>query len=332
MKLRINRLADITRAGLLTLCGTLSAWTVDLIHHGRYKVFAEGYFNILAGRPYSPAFSNRRLGPWTFKLLEKLCGSYELAQSILVYATGLTLPWLGYILCRKLGCTVRRSMYTALAISAGFVLLQDEVWLQAWDIFDTVLFVIFAYAILRCLKARHVIPLYVIMLLNRETALFVPAWLILRACREKDRRELIAGVILFITGAAVIIAWRLPYIKGNLGFAWVGGNHFRPFLNTTILLGGDRDAWLVLLLAASVTAAAVRVFLTALKSGEEEAWTAWDAMAVAAFMSIMILTVGHISELRLFLPVAPLVIMADACRLFPRRKRVCIEGHRQGGL
>ena len=122
-----------------------------------------------------------------------------------------------------------------------------------------------------------------------------------------------------------------PFLHG--GFGHLVANSL-PFLvlGGMVLLGGDRDAWLVLLLAASVTAAAVRVFLTALKSGEEEAWTAWDAMAVAAFMSIMILTVGHISELRLFLPVAPLVIMVGACRLFPRRKRVCIEGHRQGGL
>ena len=331
MKLRIIRLADIGRGALLILCGTISAWTVDLIHHSRYKVFAEGYRNILAGRPYSPAFSNRRLGPWSFRLLEKLFGSCEMAHSILVYATGLTLPWLGYILCRKLGCTVRRSMYTAFAISAGFVLLQDEVWLQAWDLFDTILFVIFAYAILRRLKVLQVIPLFLVMLLNRETALFVPAWLILRAFREKDRRELLAAAILFITGAAAVIAWRLPYLKGNLGFAWVGGNHFRPFVNTSILLGGDLDAWLVLFLAAAVTAAAARVLLAAMKNGNAEAWTRWDAMAVAGLMSLMILTVGHIGELRLFLPVAPLVIMSTACRGCPPRERVYRASLRKPG-
>ena len=309
---KINRLATIVRAALLTLCGTLSAWTVDLIHHDRYHVFAREDLNILAGRPYSPAFANRPLGPWSFKFFEKLCESGELAQGILVYATGLILPWLGYLLSKKLGWSIKRSLFTALAISASFVLLQDEVWMKAWDLFDTILFVLFAYTIFNRSKMRFVIILFVIMLFNRETALFVPVWLILRAFREKNRRELLTAATLLLTGVATIIAWRLPYLKGDLGFAWVGGNHFRPFVNSSILTRGDLDAWLVLFLAASVIAIAARSFLSARKSADAGAWMAWEAMAIAALISIMILTVGHVSELRLFLPVAPLVIFSLA--------------------
>lgn len=312
MKPRTGRLTIFGRGALLTLCGAISAWAVDLIHHDRYHVFTRGYHNILDGRPYSPAFANRKLGPWVFKFFENIFGSGELAQSALVYATGVTLPWLGYLLCRKLGWTAVRSACAAIAICASFALLQDDVWLQTWDLFDSILFVIFAYAVFSRLNLRQVLPLFIVMLLNRETALFLPAWLIIRAFRDMDRKELLWGAVLFLTGIAVTMAWRLPYLKGNLGFAWVGGNHFRPFVNVTILRGSDSDAWLALFLAAAVTAGAVWAFLSARRSGDEAAWIRWDAMAVAALMSLMILTVGHISEIRLFLPVAPIVILSLA--------------------
>ena len=175
------------RAGLLTLLGVLSARIVDLLQTDRYAVFAEEYHNLLAGSPYSPAFANRRLGPWSFALLESAFGSAELAERLLVWGTGLALPWLGYVLGRRLGWTVERSVGIAFALCASFVLLQDDRWLQAWDFYDLLFFVCLAYAIHRRLEARRVVPLFLVMLLNRETALFVPLWLAVRAHRDGDR-------------------------------------------------------------------------------------------------------------------------------------------------
>ena len=72
MKQLTSKLAVLGRGGLLTIMGALSAWVVNIIHYSRYSIFAADFRGILAGEPYSPAFANRRLGPWSFVALARI--------------------------------------------------------------------------------------------------------------------------------------------------------------------------------------------------------------------------------------------------------------------
>ena len=309
MKRLAGKLAAFARAVLLTLMGALSAWAVNILHISRYPIFAGDFRGILAGQPYSPAFANRRLGPWSFVALDRIFGSSEFTLSLFVYAACVALPWLGYLLGRRLGWTIKRSLGAAAALCVSFVLLQDDYWLMIWDLYDVLFFTCLAYAIFRRLTARQVIPLFILMLLNRETALFVPLWLIVRGYLDRDRRTMVTAALMGLAGAVVTAAWRLPYM-GRTGLPHVGGNHFRPTANWRILMGGNNEAWLAVALSAAVILLAWRTIRVSVRGRESEFRGVVEAMIVAAALAIVIPVVGYIGELRLFLPVAPLLIFS----------------------
>lgn len=309
MKRLTGKLAACARAVLMTLLGALSAWVVNIIHISRYSIFAGDFRGILAGQPYSPAFANRRLGPWSFVALDRIFGSSEFTLSLFVYAACVALPWLGYLLSRRLGWTIKRSFGIAVALCVSFVLLQDDYWLMIWDLYDVLFFTCLAYAIFRRLTVRQVIPLFLLMLLNRETALFVPLWLMIRGYLDRDRRTMVIATLMGLVGVVVTAAWRLPYM-GRTGLPHVGGNHFRPTANWRILMNGNNEAWLSVALSVAVILLAWRTIRVTVRGRENEFRGAIEAMSVAAALAFVIPIVGYIGELRLFLPIAPLLIFS----------------------
>ena len=290
---RTGKLAVCARAGFLTLLGAASAWLVDIMHSSRYAVFAADFRGILEGQPYSPAFANRRLGPWSFVALDKICGSAELAQTLFVYAAGLALSWLGYLFSRRLGWTINRSLGISVSLCASFVLLQDDFWLMIWDLYDMVFFTCLAYAIFRRLAPRNMIPLFILMLLNRESALFVPLWLMIRAYLDRDRRTITMAALMGLAGVLVTVAWRLPYM-GSTGLSHVGCNHFRPTANLRILMSGNNEAWLALILSAAVTILAWRTIRVSVRGRENEFRGVIEALSVAAALAMAILVIAYI--------------------------------------
>ncbi len=309
MKRLTSKLVTLARGMLLTIMGALSAWVVNIIHISRYPIFAGDFRGILAGQPYSPAFANRRLGPWSFVALDRIFGSAEFTLSLFVYLACVALPWLGYLLSRRLGWTIKRSLGVAVALCFSFVLLQDDYWLMIWDLYDVLLFTCLAFAIFRRLTARQMIPLFIVMLLNRETALFVPLWLIIRGYLDRDRRTMMIAALMGIIGVIVTAAWRLPYM-GRTGLPHVGGNHFRPAANLRILLNGNNEAWLALVLSVTVIILTWWTIRVAVRGRENEFRPVIEAMSVAAALAFAIPVVGYIGELRLFLPIAPLLIFS----------------------
>ena len=309
MKRRAGKLAAFARGMLLTIAGALSARIVDIIHHGRYHIFAEDFRHILAGNPYSPAFANRRLGPWSFTALDRIFESSEFTMSLFVYMACVALPWLGYLLGRRLGWSARHSLGAAVVLCVGFVLLQDDYWLLIWDLYDVLFFTWFAYAIFRRLSMRYMIPVFLLMIFNRETAMFVPLWLLIRGVADRDRRTMLTAGLTGIAGVIITLAWRLPYI-GRTGLPHVGGNHFRPTANWRILLDGNNEAWLALALSVAVIIIAWRTIGVTVRGREHEFRGVIEAMIVAALLALVIPVVGYIGELRLFLPIAPLLIFS----------------------
>lgn len=291
------------------IMGALSAWVVNIIHYNRYPIFAADLRGILAGQPYSPAFANRRLGPWSFVALDRIFGSSELTLSLFVYVACVALPWLGYLLSRRLRWSIRYSLGVAAALCVSFVLLQDDYWLMIWDLYDVLFFTWFAYAIIRRLSTRHMIPFFLLMIFNRETALFIPLWLMIRGFLDRDRRAMVTAGLMGVVGVIVTVAWRLPYM-GRTGLPHVGGNHFRPTANWRILLGGNNEAWLALVLSAAVIMIAWWTIRVKLRGRENEFRGVVEALCVAAALAFAIPIVGYIGELRLFLPIAPLLIFS----------------------
>lgn len=309
MKRLTGKLAAFARGVLLTITGALSAWIVNIIHYSRYQIFAADFRCILAGEPYSPAFANRRLGPWSFTALDRIFGSSELTLSLFVYAACVALPWLGYLLSRRLGWSIKHSLGAAAVLCVSFVLMQDDYWLMIWDLYDVLFFTWFAYAIFRRLSMRYMIPAFLLMIFNRETALFVPLYLLIRGFPGRDRRTMLTAGLMGIFGVIVTLAWRLPYM-GRTGLPHVGGNHFRPTANWRILLSGNGEAWLALAMSITVIILAWRTIRVTVRGRENEFRGIIEAMIVAAALALAIPVVGYIGELRLFLPVAPLLIFS----------------------
>ncbi len=295
-------------ATFLTLVGLLSARVVELIHASRLAIVAEDLRGILSGQPYSAAFANRRLGPWSFAVLEEALGSAEAALRIPVWIAGLALPWLAYLAGRRLGWSQERALCVALALCGAYVLLQDDRCLMPWDLYDLLFFVGVAYAIHARLGPLAAAPLFALMLLNRETALVLPLWLVWRGFREGDLRSCFVGALMGLAGGAVLLFLRLPYLGEGAPLpiaTFPFGNHFRLFANARLLLGGQGDAWLSLGLGALVVALAWKAWGAGQRAAEE-------ALALSAVGVVAIFAMGHLGEARLLLPIAPLVAFSLA--------------------
>lgn len=162
------------------LIGFLEYRCISFMQEHNFEEIVKVNYGPLVGRPFWRVFQNRLLSLYILKWLSVSTGiSFTAATKLFnLFATigiNIIAYWVFFNLSRNKTIALRYMIYVATL----FLVLQDYKWLLAWDYTDVMFFLLFAYGIFLKKQYRFFVILYIFALLNRESALFIAAWLII---------------------------------------------------------------------------------------------------------------------------------------------------------
>lgn len=309
---------------LIILVTVIELRTLNLEHFLRIDDLIAVAKGVVHGTPPWRAFQNRLLGPYLVSGLTNAFGSkYDKWYQTVVTVTTLSVNLVTFSAMRKLGASNQKAaIYTA--IGAGlFVLLQDRTWLYIWDYFDVLLFTLFAYAVYSRKSIGWFVVLFVVELLNREVAIFVPVWMILSSIgrdgskfKLKDIRAAAFGLLLIVAGSAwtVWIRNRL-FIRPMDGYPQHGPHEF---LGNLFQVGHNLVGFVKY--STSTTPAfdflaywiPVAIFFYLKSTWTRASTTDKNVAIVVGLMLISTICFAEMIEVRVFLVTIPLILFFHA--------------------
>ena len=154
----------------------VSALTFRAVYmmHGDWQELAKAAIGITEGRPHWRAFQNRLLGPYLVLGINFIVPSYTASLQFFTAIGILVQNILMYRLLRLQNIEQINSVILTIIWSFFFVVIQDY-WIYTWDMFDVILFTSISYIVLFSKNKIIMLYLFPISLLNRESALFIPA-------------------------------------------------------------------------------------------------------------------------------------------------------------
>lgn len=206
---------------LIFLCLVLTA--VDL-HFVVTKVGSAGFSQsvqasegVVNGLPHWRLYQSRVLGPYTVDLISRSFAIPYIRAQALYGAVLLLLAKLVIVLHRRRDQSSGPTIFMLLAGSFLFALLVGRPWLYAWDFFGIFAFTLFVIFAIEERPWTWFVPLVLVAFLNRESAVFISAWMVMRGLLGRagsgrpftetiDWRMLAAGLI---TGAGGLLAVHL---------------------------------------------------------------------------------------------------------------------------
>lgn len=155
-----------------------------LIHLPHLSRLAEVSYQPITGHAYWRAFQNRLLAPALLYAIKSATGVDLVTTFKLFSATSIAiLLFIAYFLLNKRGASpVKTFLYTG-GFAFFFLIFQDQNWMLAWDFIDVLVFLFFFYGIFSDRDIGYFLLLFIVGIANRESALFIPVWLILDGIR-----------------------------------------------------------------------------------------------------------------------------------------------------
>lgn len=245
----------------------ISLFEIRLINTPINLLYKEGLWDcsnaaegIIRGTPQWRATQNRILGPAVVSLISNITGltffnSYLIViWSLLIFAN---------VLSFKIFLTLTKDKKIALNYSFLFAVLflfiQDVRCVYIWDFIDLIVFILFAYGVFNKIKLRYLVILFLVCLLNKESALFISLWIFMDSfnfnnpkyihSKETFKRKIVnypkltLSIFLTIGGViytklirdALFIQSMIPFIGYDLKHA-VWGQHFQVIYNIKMLI------------------------------------------------------------------------------------------------
>ena len=215
------------------------------IHLPNINELTSASFGVTEGKPHWLAYQNRLLGPYTILGISRITGiSFQAAWTFFHWLTLQTFSIIFFWILRREGLLLKNALTHLVLVLSAFLILQHY-WFYPWDSIDLVLFTCFAYGIIKSFSKRFFILIFIIGILNRESALFLPIYLMLDSFNfSKERfsfhltkpKSLIIGIGILFSGIAYTKIIRhllfvskvngLPDVKNELL-----GNHINLFWN-----------------------------------------------------------------------------------------------------
>lgn len=162
------------------LIGYLSFKILLYIHEGKIDGLANDAFGVLEGRPHWIAYQNRLLGPLIIKAIALIGGDYTRAWVIFHFVAIQILCFFLYWIFRREYASIYKRYFFVIAFLSIFFGLQ-HFYLYPWDIIDLLIFTAFAYGVLKQYRLPYFVFLFIVGIGNRESALFISAFIIINA-------------------------------------------------------------------------------------------------------------------------------------------------------
>ena len=178
--------------------------------------------SVLNGDPDWIAFQNRLLGPYIILLISKFGFSVMTSWKIFTSFFILLQNFILFNIFIKEKKSTQESI-TGLIIFSFFFLVMQHYCFYPWDSIDLIIFTLFSYWIIKERHINYFILLFFVSIFNRETALFLPLYLIISSLNlEKKKpylhclnfKKLCIGITLFVSGVIYIKSVR--YILFNI--------------------------------------------------------------------------------------------------------------------
>lgn len=200
---------------------------------------------VVDGLPHWMVFQSRVFGPWTVEILSGLTGSFETAHMLYTIAA--------YFLAGLAMLMVAHRHYGAKSAWIGFLcfqslclLLINSRWHYVWDGGELLTFTLFCHFVLAGKDWRWLAGLFAVSVLNRESAFFIAAWMILdpliSATLDRTRPRwpmALAGLACLAGGMALTQFLRTALMRREIGPDLFGmpelaGRSFHPHIQLNI--------------------------------------------------------------------------------------------------
>lgn len=197
---------------IVLIFATFTLRVLLAIHEDTLFDFIDVIEGVLSGRPRGLAFQNRLMGPFLVRTISDFGFSMNAALRIFFAASLSVLFLMNYFLMRQIGMRVGEALSLVLLLAFLLCSLQFY-WFHVWDLIDLIIFTIFGFLAIMRVSLIGFVLLFVVALLNRESALFIPVYMVLFSfykAGDCSRRSLLkvdmlwfsAGVLMAIAGAA----------------------------------------------------------------------------------------------------------------------------------
>jgi hypothetical protein len=294
------------------------------IHHENLTELAQASLDVLHGTPHHPAFQNRVLGSLILLGWSRLTGlSYHASHTgmllLLTIASALTAFAVVRALTGAADVAFRYAVYT---MGAALALLAID-FVFVWDFIEPLVFFAFAYGIAARKSLAYFSIVFAIAILNRESALAIPLWLLIDAFAGPDGRlgrrlvsgsRLAAGTVLMAIGILyTVVMRRWLFLHSSLPDR-VGND--LPYVGSEFNLGDSLYRAAVLLLNPGYDLAIVLhlawLFLGAVLLRHWRSLTRYQGtVLIVAIMALAVPAFGHFDETRQYLYLVPLLVVLD---------------------
>lgn len=202
---------------LASLAAAAQARLVWMFQQDDFNRSAEAALGVVNGLPHWRIYQSRVLGPYLVNWLTATVPGY--AEAFFAFAV-LALAFAGF-LTLVLAFRLFRDTTAALAcffiMHAMFAFLLAHPWLYAWDFGSLILFTIFVYLVMSGGGWFSFTLLFLVAVLNRESALFIALWMIANPLlrwlidapgdeetSRSDRKIFLAGAACVAAGLVII--------------------------------------------------------------------------------------------------------------------------------
>jgi len=170
------------------------------------------------------------LGPYIIRALTFSPLDYIQAFIVFQIVTVSIAAFLCWFLGRKHGGNNQSALLALTVFVACFALILSPPWLYSWDLIDVIVFILFVHLVLAGMSLPWFIGLFAVAILNRDSALFVPLWLVLDPivrffCQRSyklrpaavDYRQMLAGAACIVVGFLILESLKRNLIVEDLG-------------------------------------------------------------------------------------------------------------------
>ncbi|KTD67993.1 hypothetical protein Lste_1151 [Legionella steelei] len=190
-----------------TIIITIVTFFIFMIGHQRnFDLLVKAAYGVIEGKPHWIAYQNRILGPYIVLAMSKLGLTYSTALKTYFFTTFLIENLLLQSIAKTtLKLEERRVRIFMLRYCVLFLIFQDY-WYYPWDSMDIIFFTLFANMILTQSRDVWIVLLFFIALLNRESALFIAFYFIIRGINLNNAPKITISSINDVTiGLGLIV-------------------------------------------------------------------------------------------------------------------------------
>lgn len=126
---------------------------------------------------------------------------------------------------------VKQKLVWVVVFVASFVLMQDVMWLCGWDMLDMLMIIALLFGIDRGYKTGYFIVIFSVFIFNRESALFIPLWMLISG--YKDKKQLVTALTMMGAGIGLVFLLRSFFVESVQ--AYIGTDPAHPYGNHLFL-------------------------------------------------------------------------------------------------